>query len=793
MRISADQCYRVARLVLIVLVLMTALCAGLHTVGDSDMGWHLATGRWVVEHRQVPRTDVLSFTSAGEPWMYPPFAGVLFYLIYGLFGYAGLSWFCALACLAVVAYLIRRGDMCSAVLALLAVGSIATRTGPRADLFSTVFFALFLGELWAYHRGMRCRLWLLPVIMLLWVNLHPGFIAGLAAIGAYLLIELSDLLFAERRQAALLRLRGAWPWLAACVVATLVNPWGARIYAASLNLAGVFGPSQGKINSNIAIGEFMGVPLSAHLLYQLIDVRHAEFGFTWLLLLAVIVAGLFFFWKRQFGAGLIVLFALYAALNHVRYSALFAICVVTLGGGLLDALFANRTILASARSLATPGGAKPSHHTGRDSGKNTSPTSLLIPTSAAILLTAVFCAVALIQIADFVSNHTYVVFNPDLRFGAGAASWFPARAVAFIRDRRLPRNVFEDYELGGYAAWSLGPKYPDFIDGRGNNPDLGMEQFNLYSQEPDSQAWRNEAERWNLNVLLVATGGLRGLRNLDVYKFCQSADWRPIYMDDVSLVFLRNTPENSSWIKRLQIDCSTQALNPPADVSRSALREFYVNSGELFFVLHRDVDSEESLGRADAVYRNDPNVHLLKGLLLDRREQYAEAEQELRASLAINENGGVWSSLASVYGKEGRNEAALQALHHAAGLALQPFNIYMTMGKLQVAMSHPADALASFDKAEKSSPYRDGAESLSPEVYAELAEGRSEAYRLLGQWNEAIAFQQEAIQKTPGVQRRWDRLARLYEATGQVKLADGVRQQMLEMQEGEKPNSTVSK
>ena len=108
------------------------------------MGWQLATGRYVVQHHQIPSTDVLSFTSAGEPWVYPPFAGVLFYLTYCAFGYAGLSWFSALACLAVVAYLARRGDLGSAVLAMLAVQSIAARTAPRADLFSTVFFAFFL-------------------------------------------------------------------------------------------------------------------------------------------------------------------------------------------------------------------------------------------------------------------------------------------------------------------------------------------------------------------------------------------------------------------------------------------------------------------------------------------------------------------------------------------------------------------------------------------------------------------------------------------------------------------------
>ena len=774
MRVSSERCYRFARSALIFLLLLNALSAGLHTVGDSDMGWHLATGRWVVEHRQVPRTDVLSFPSAGTPWMYPPFAGVLFYLIYNAFGYAGLSWFCALACLAVVAYLVRRGDMVSAVLALLAVGSIATRTAARADLFSTLFFALFLGELWAYQRGMRSRLWLLPVIMLFWVNLHPGFIAGLGVIGAYLLIELSDLPLADRRQAVLLRLRRVWPWLVACGAATLVNPWGARIYTASLNMAGAASSAPGRINGNIAIAEFMGVPMSTHLLYQLIDVRHPQFGFTWLLLLAVILAGLFF-WKRQFGAGLVVLVALYAALTHARYSALFAICIVTLGAGLLEALFA---VVFAHRS--TP------------SAKYNSPPLLRIPTSAAILLTAVFCAVAILQISDFVSNRTYVVFNPDLRFGAGEASWFPARAAAFIRRQQLPGNIFEDYELGGYAAWSLGPKYPDFIDGRGN-PDLAIEQFNLYSEDPDSPAWQREAERWNLNVLLVSTADLRGLRDMDPYKFCQSTVWRPVYMDDVSLVFLRNTPDNSSWINRLQIDCSTQALTPPVSASRSALHDFYLNSGELFFIMHRDHDAEQSLGHADALYRDDPNVHLLKGLLFERRQQYAEAEREFRASLAINENGGVWYSLASLYGNQGRNEAALQALQHAAGLALQPFNIYMTMGKLQIALNHPEDALVAFDKAEKSSPYRNGAESLAPEVYAELAEGRSEAHRLLAHWSEAIAFQQEAIQRTPQVQRRWDRLARLYEATGQMNLATEVRQHMVEMQDAGNPNAKVNK
>jgi len=763
MQVSKEESYRVARLVFIFLVLVLALCAGLRTVGDNDMGWHLATGRWIVQHHAIPRTDVLSFTSAGTKWTYPPFAGVLLYLIYSTFGYAGLSWVCTLACLAVVAYLVRGGELASALLAMLAVASVAARTAARADLFTTVFFALLLGELWAYHRGLRFRLWLLPVLMLLWVNLHPGFVAGLAAIGAYLLVEACDLLFVARRNAAVARLRRSWPWLTASIAATLVNPWGPKIYAAALGMLDIGGSSQGKINGNIAIAEFRGVPISTHLLYQLIDMRHPQLGFTWLLVLAIVLAGLFF-WNRQVGAGVVVLAALYAALAHARYSALFAITVATLGPMLFDELFSG----------------------GRGtSARETTPLLAQAPFAVAILLTLFFCAVGVLQIVDFVSSRTYVVFNPDVKFGAGASSWLPARAAAFILRENLPGNVFEDYQLGGYAAWSLGPKYPDFIDGRGVNPDLGLEQFNLYGENPDSQAWQNEADRWNLNVLLVATAGLRGLENLDPYKFCQSTSWRPVYMDDVSMVFMRNTPGNSSWINRLKIDCSTQAVRPPVSASAGALQEFYLNSGELFYVLHRDQDSAEALSHAETLYGGDPNVHLLKGLLFERQQQFGEAEQEYRTSLAINENGGVWYSLGRLYGNEGRNAEALQALEHAAGLSLQPFNIYMTMGKLQLVINQPEQALASFAKAEETSPYRNGGESLAPEVYAELAEGRSEAHRRLGNWNEAISFQQEAIQRTPSVARRWDRLARLYEASGQMKLADEVRQHMLQLQGSE--------
>ncbi len=766
MGFSAEKIYPVVRSIFILLVLLSALCAGLHTVADYDMGWQLATGRYVVQHHQIPRTDVLSFTSAGKPWAYPPFAGVLFYLTYCAFGYAGLSWFCALACLGVVAYVVRRGDIGSAVLAMLAVQPIATRTVPRADLFSTVFFAFFLGELWAYHRGTRSRPWLLPVLMLFWVNLHPGFIAGLGAIGAYLLVEAADLVFAERRQAVILRLRRVWPWFAACGAVTLVNPWGPRIYVASLNLAGLAAPIEGELSGNSFIDEYQSVPISRSLLYQLIDVRHVDNGFTCLLLVAAILAGIFLR-KRQLGAAFIALVALYSGLAHTRYTALFAITIATLGGTFLSELFVGSSTAEnrkSARSLVR------------------------VPEAMATLVTIALCGVALLHIADFVSSRTYIVFNGDWRFGAGESSWFPARAAAFIRREKLPGNIFEDYALGGYAAWSLGPQYPDFIDGRGLSPDLTAEQDKLYHEGPDSQLWQSEADRWNLNVLLIATSGFRGLSKMDPFAFCQSAAWRLVYMDDVSLVFLRNTPQNRPWIDRLEIDCRTQQLTPPAAASRPALHDFFLNSGALFFELQRDQESEASLRRASALYPEDPNVHSLLASLFFRKQRYREAEQEYCASLALNQNSTVLYALGLLYVAEGRKIEGVEAIERAAKESMSPLDMYMTLGNLEIELNHPEQALAAFAGAEKHSPYRNGGESLVPELYAEIAEGNSEAHRLLGHWSEAIAFQHEATQRTPLAVNRWNRLAALYEATGQMQLAAEARRRAAGLQGPDTPH-----
>src|ERR1019366_9182957 len=159
-------------LILAAIALIYAFLAGLRTVSEFDLGWQMAMGRWVVQHHHVPSTDVFSYTAQGEPWIYAVGGGLAFYLAYLLGGYGLISWIGAAACVGTVALLLRRGSAVGAGIAILAVPLIAWRTAPRAEMFTVVLFAAFLSLLWENYQTGRARLWLLPLLMLAWVNLH---------------------------------------------------------------------------------------------------------------------------------------------------------------------------------------------------------------------------------------------------------------------------------------------------------------------------------------------------------------------------------------------------------------------------------------------------------------------------------------------------------------------------------------------------------------------------------------------------------------------------------------------
>ena len=732
------------RAALIALALLYAFLAGLKTVADFDLGWQLATGHYIFDQHTIPSTDVLSSTAHGNEWIYPPGSGFLLYAIRHHFGgWPALSWLNAIACASTIALLVFAGGRLTAMLALLAVPAIAYRTEARSELFTTVLFAALFGLLWRHHRGERTRLWFLPVLMALWVNLHTGFAAGIALLAGYMLLELCELPFASRRAVALARLRTAAPWCVAAALATLINPWGYRMYEALIRQN-----AAGQLHSSF-IGEWSSVRFNFAALSQFLSPRDPASGDWWLLLVAAI-AIITSLARLRLGPALLLAGGAYISIEHIRFQALFAILAVSIAGSLPGAEESSRVgeWLRPLREIVAR-----------------RPAQLVVLTAVALLVA--------VRGYDLVSDRYYIVHGGVSLFGAGPSWWYPERAAKFIRDEKLPGNVFNDFDLGGYLAFRLGFTYPDYVDSRyiPFGTDILLHKNHLMASPPDSPDWDAEVAARNINLAIFSLSRYGELENAPLGAFCASQKWKPVYLDEVSVVFLRVRPENDPWLRRLALDCRTAELTPPAvhpDSWRdyADLYEFYANAGSVLYVLSRDSQAAAMLDAAEGLFPGDPNLHLIRGQFFEATNRPADAEHEFRASLDLAASDAAWLALGRLYGAQKRYPEAADCLERSAALSVRDYDRYRVLGQIYLVMNQPQRALDAFDQADRRSPFTGGAAVLGVEFNARLAEDRAHAWKMLGNLPNAIFFTEKSLELTPENRPRWEMLADLYTLAG---------------------------
>ena len=723
--------------------------AGLQTVGDFDTGWFLASGRYVLQHYHVPSTEVFSYTAKGAPWVYPPFSGVVLYLAFLAGGFAALSWLNAAGSVCAAALLLRGGGWVSALLAIVAVPLLAARTAPRGELFSTVLFAAYASLLWQQFQTGKARLWLLPILMVAWVNLHAGFIAGLALLAAYVALEVLEIPFSQRRSVALARLRTAGPWILATFAASLLNRWGAAIYAVLMR------QEQALALYSESIGEWSSVRINPSTLAEALRWRDPNSAYWWLLLLAMVAAAAALV-RRQIGTAVWLAAAACVSTTHLRFQALFAIIVVVAGGSALERLVVRTWTIT------------------RDAHPRRLQAALLWAVSAA------FVALVGLRATDLVTDRAYLANSQISLFGAGLSWWYPERAMAFLEREHLPPNLFSDYNLGGYLIHRVGLQYPDYIDSRAFpfGSQLYLRQRQLQQQPLDSPNWQQEADRWGINTLVFSLARYAGLA-IPLQAYCRSRLWRPVYLDDVSAIFVRNTPQNAPLIQRLGIDCATAKWDPPAQATKDSRRghaelyNYYANSAAILYLLERDREAMESLHRALQIFARDPNLYLTRGQLFQAEGKAADAEADYRRSLALRPTDTGWYALGRLYAAEHRYPEAADAIQHAAQISVQWRKRYALLGQIYGAVNAPRQALAAFAKADASAPEMDGPEFS--EFRAQVAEGEARAWRSLGDLQRATRLQQDAVRLTPEDARRWTALAELYEGQQQLQQAQAAR------------------
>ena len=227
-------------------LLLTPLSVKL--LGDAGIGWHILTGQLILTTHTVPRVDPFS-SQVHKPWVAWEW---LYDVIVGWLethaGLNGVIWLTAASIAAVFAatfgLLVRRGAglLTALVLTLLAIGASMIHFLARPHVLSWLFALIWVWILSAYEstsdaRASR-RMWLLPLLTLIWVNVHGGFLLGFVLLAIFWLgtawawVQLSESRIEEALEkiAAGKRVRQLTLLALLSGVASLVNPYGWHLH-----------------------------------------------------------------------------------------------------------------------------------------------------------------------------------------------------------------------------------------------------------------------------------------------------------------------------------------------------------------------------------------------------------------------------------------------------------------------------------------------------------------------------------------------------------------------------------
>lgn len=557
-----------------------------------DLFWHLAAGRWILEHGRIPRSDPFRFTSDGAPWVdHEWLFQVMAALVEDAVGLNGLVLLRAAAAMGLAALLVaalRRSGAPPAwavPVVLAALLGVRPRLFLRPELLTILALPVLLALLQEIRcAGPRARLaWggAATGLTAIWANAHPGALAAAPVALAFLVgCRLPGGTEPPRR--------GERPpsWLAvaglpaALAAALFLNPNGVRI----LSVPSAIGRS---------LEDLPGVNPEWLPLWHPAIARDSPFFFAAvgaLLLLAVVTA-------RRAGrvdpaTGLATLALLGLATTSIRHQALFYT------GG---AFFAGECLAELARRPSGTARRRPSRKAGRD------PTGSPIPEEPGIWAEeavdhrgpggeggdagAPAFRHAALGVALCLAASLWVVVPPArgplaprqglYHFGLGLEpDRFPERlADAVTSDWPELGHLYNNVAWGGYLLWRLYPPRQAFVDGRNEvDPDILRE---LAAARRSNRGWQGLLERYRIDGAVVryddrtipvvtpevrdgegpgegAGGEIARTRRSPHALLFPRERFALVAWDDAGMLFVRRTPERADRLARVEY----RALHP---------------------------------------------------------------------------------------------------------------------------------------------------------------------------------------------------------------------------------------
>ena len=273
---------------------------------DGDTGFHIRTGQWILNSGSIPTRDPFSFARPDAPWYaFEWLSQVLFSELNGWAGLKGVVLFSGVLLAVTFAIVLRhalwRGGsaLLTVFLALVAGSAASLHFHARPHIFTMLFLAI---ALWMLDRDRAARsrwIWILPLLTVVWVNLHGGFLLFVVLLA---LLAFGSVVEGKRDLA-----RRYGLLFVLCSVASVVNPYGIRLPLHVIEVV----RSRWMMS---LVDEFKAPDFRSE--------SHLAFMVLLFLSLAVLIPLLR---KNRVTDVLWILFLAYCSLTAVRYVALFAI------------------------------------------------------------------------------------------------------------------------------------------------------------------------------------------------------------------------------------------------------------------------------------------------------------------------------------------------------------------------------------------------------------------------------------------------------------------------------------
>lgn len=454
----------------------------------SDTWWHLRAGSWMLEHGQILRQDHFSLTRLGRPWIYPGWlAEIPMTLVFQGAGYAGLNLLTALCVLAAFWFMwnVSTGPpLVKAFAFVLAAAVSGVYWSARPQILSFAMAGAFAWSLARLRERGRPAIWLPPILMALWVNLHGGFFIGFLLLGIEIAAGLLSRLRAGSVQAPAenpnrlsVPLLGGCTLL--CVLAVCLNPHGPGMLLYPWKTVSI-----GVLRDYIQEWQSPN--------FHALEVQ----PFLWMLFLTFACMTLSPrrpSWREILT---VVLFG-YLGFLAARNIALFGLLA-------LPVLSSHATFTLQHWR---PGFGERSQFAGRRARWLNLVLMLVVGLAAAVK--------ALVPLSAEVNQQA-------VRRHA------PVGAADFLADRRPPGPLLNSYNWGSYLIWRLYPQYLSFVDGRTDlfDDEILQQYLALWRAEP---GWERLIDRWGLRLALLEP-------DAPLSEALQRAGWLSLYRDDQAIV-----------------------------------------------------------------------------------------------------------------------------------------------------------------------------------------------------------------------------------------------------------------